>query len=356
MRPARGRYARLAPWAIGFSLLVLVVFVVVARIRGGAAAWDDLRRLDLRLLAGALAFHVAAHVLWGARLSLIAGGLGVPLQGRTGWRFVTAGVFGGAVTPGRVGGEAIKLGLLMRRGAPATQASRVLVADRSLDLSFFLVVGIVAAAVLPTLFGAAGGEATRYVVLGSAILAAFLLLLGLMLASPRMLGRALHRFGRPLHRRWPDRGKRIERFAREVRGGLATVYRRPGLLVAAIALTLLNWLAEYVVLWTLLRGFGHPLPYPEVFLIGAVLTIVSNIPVTPGGSGLAETAAAALLLPLAPGLTLLFPVVWRIVTYWYDLVVGGVVALASAALKPPRGEGGAGGETAMQASRSVHKR
>ncbi len=76
----------------------------------------------------------------------------------------------------------------------------------------------------------------------------------------------------------------------------------------------------------MLRGFGYDVPFLHVILVGVVLTMVASIPVTPGGSGVAELTAIALLTPLAPGLTPAFVVAWRGVTYYYDLTVGSLVA------------------------------
>jgi uncharacterized membrane protein YbhN (UPF0104 family) len=50
------------------------------------------------------------------------------------------------------------------------------------------------------------------------------------------------------------------------------------------------------------------------------------VPGLPGGTGLAEVTALALLTRLAPGLTPAFLVVWRGMTYYVDLVLGGAVA------------------------------
>ena len=326
------RYRRLLPWAVAFSVLSLALVLATFGLRDDDALHDAVARLDWRVLPAALTLHVAAHLFWSARYALVARGLGTPMAGPGAWAIVTAGVFGGAVTPGRIGGEGLKMALLMRRGTSAAQAGRILLTDRSMDLVFFMALGLSAAALLPPLFGADGAAARGFALLGSGFLALFLVLLVLLLTRPAPTGRLVQRtvggLARLVRRGTPDLAGRTQRFLDQVREGILGIGRRPGIVGAALALTALNWLAEYGTLWALLRGFGHAVPFWAVFFVGIVLTLVVNIPLTPGGSGVAEVAALALLTPLAPGLSPLFVVAWRSTTYYYDLAVGGTVASA----------------------------
>jgi len=141
------------------------------------------------------------------------------------------------------------------------------------------------------------------------------------------MDRGVTRVLRLFRRTAPQLETRIEHVLAEVRDGVRDLAgRKPVTTAAAVVLTACNWVAEYGVLWTLLHALGHDVPFWSVFFVGIVLTLVSNIPLTPGGSGVAELAALALLTPLVPGLSPLFVVAWRGVTYYYDLSVGGVMA------------------------------
>ena len=322
------RYRRLVPTAVAFSVLTLVALLAWSASRDGdlKAALD---RLDWRFLPLALSLHVAAHLFWAARYASIAQAAGIPLGAPQAWRIVTAGVFGGAVTPGKIGGEGLKLALLLRRGVPTARAGRILLVDRAADLVFFLLMGLVAAALLPPLFGADATAARAFALVGTAFLGLFLLVLIAVFAWPAPTARVLGTLARPVLRRLrrPDAEGRIQEVVADVRDGVVDLAgRRPGLMIGAALLTAANWIVEYGVLWTLLLAFGHDVPYWMVFFVGIVLTLVSNIPITPGGSGVAELAALALLTPLAPGLTPLFVVAWRGATYFYDLIAGGVMA------------------------------
>ena len=324
------RYRRLVPVAVASAVLVPAAILLAASL-GKTDLRDVLRSVDWRVLPLALALHVAAHVFWAARFTVIARAAEVPMGPMASWGTITAGVFGGAVTPGRIGGEGLKLALLLRRGVDAGRSGRLLVADRAADLVFFLVLGLVAIVLLPPLFGAEAAAARGFAVAGSLMLGLFLALLAAFLWAPQRTGAVLERMVaaafRILRREAPTLRDGLHRFLEQARHGLVDVLgRRPGLTLVALVLTLANWVVEFGAIWILLHGFGHDVPYWMVFFVGIVLTMVANIPLTPGGSGVAEAAALALLTPLAPGLSPLFVVAWRAMTYQYDLLVGGITA------------------------------
>lgn len=325
------RLRRGVPVAVGLSLLVLAAIVAYASSRRDEDVLRVLAGLPWWTLPLALLCHVAAHMMWGARMSVLSIALRRPMAPHNAWATVTAGTFGGAVTPGRLGGEALKVALLMRRGMSGAHASRLLLVDRAFDLVFFVCLGAVAAILLPRHLGAEGAAVQVTAAAATAFLVLFVALLGAALVSPRATTRAIG----PMIRLAARIGKRDPQslsiraigFVEQLRDGVVLVARRrPGAAALAAVLTVGNWAIEYAAVWTILAGFGHVLPYHLVFAAAAVVTIVSNAPVTPGGSGVAEAAALAMLGPLAAGISLLFVVVWRGVTYYYDLAVGGVLA------------------------------
>lgn len=328
---ALGRYRRLTPLAVGFSVLALAgIIAYTTMVRD-----DDLRAafraFDWRFIPLALGLHIGAHLFWAARYSVLARCFGAPVTVGQAWRIVTAGVFGGAVTPGRLGGEGIKAATMMRGGLSGTQTSRILLADRFTDLVFFLMMGIIALILLPSVFGSAAASVQWFAYLGVAALAVAVTLLVVVLQKPAALSNVIHGaatlWARLMRRRLPKWKEEFEQLVRDVRGGVWALHRESPLrVITAYVLTLANWLAEFAVLWTVLWAFGFAVPFWKVVMVGVILVIVMNIPITPGGSGVAEIVALALLIPLAPGLTAAFVIVWRGLTYYYDIVGGGIMA------------------------------
>jgi uncharacterized protein (TIRG00374 family) len=244
---------------------------------------------------------------------------------------VTSGLFAAAVTPGRVGGEPWRIAMLVRGGATGAAASRTIVADRAVDMLFFLALGALAIAVLPSFFGQDVGDVRILGLVALLGLLGMAIAIGFILVRPARMALVLGRLAglgdRLLRRPRRDRTPAIAAFFHEVTGGIAELLRRrPSAVLAGAALSFVLWTCELSILWVVLQGFGFHPPYGATYLAGVLIVMVASVPALPGGTGVAEVAALALLTPLAPGLTPAFLVAWRGMTYYVDLLAGGLVA------------------------------
>ncbi|HUR24655.1 MAG TPA: flippase-like domain-containing protein [Candidatus Thermoplasmatota archaeon] len=323
---------RLAFFLVASLLLaggILVGIVLWARESGfgldtafGAVGW--------KVLAVAVALHLGAHMAWAARLWLVGHGTGDGISYLFALRLVTAGVFGAAITPGRAGGEGLRYILLRRHHPEPDHAMRFLLADRTLDFCFFILAGIPAAIMLPVLLG--GDVAYRAAaVVGVVVLTCLFGVLVLLITDPGGLRRLGAPMARWMQRRMPKDGRRLVRAIDlgldHTRDGLRLLLTERKLYLAgAAALTVCYWTLEFLVLWVLLGAFGFHPGVIAVLLGAVVLNLVTAAAATPGASGIAEIAALAIYQGMAPGLSPLFVVLWRMVTYGYDLAVGGAVA------------------------------
>lgn len=324
------KYQRLVPWAVGLSVATLVALSVYYQSRRGSDIVSELRALQAWTIPTAVGLHLLMQAVWGLRIKVLGAGLGAPVPFPRAVALVTSGLFAAAVTPGRIGGEPWRIAMLVRGGASGAAASRTILADRAVDMLFFLGLGTIAVLALPILFGDTGNVQTlgMLAVVG---LAGMVALVVLILVRPRPMAvacSAVANLPARLRRRTPrDRVPAIEGFFRDVTGGLRQLVRdRPSALAAAAVLSVALWTCELSILWVVLRGFGFTAPYEAVYLAGILVVMIASVPALPGGTGLAEVAALTLLTPLAPGLTPAFLVVWRGLTYYVDLCLGGLVA------------------------------
>jgi uncharacterized protein (TIRG00374 family) len=328
------KYRRLVPIAVGLSVATLVVLSLWFQARHGGDVLGQLRLVDPQALVAALALHLLMQVAWACRIYVLGRGLGAPVRLPRALALVTSGLFAAAVTPGRVGGEPWRIAMLVRGGASGAAGSRTILADRAVDMLFFLALGVLAVALLPRFFGDVGDVR----VLGFVAIAGLMAIVAGLTAAlvrPRPMARLLSRAaGLParLRGREPrDRAAAIEAFFAEVTSGIAELLRRrPSVLLAAALLSFLLWTCELSVLWVVLVGFGFAPSYGATYLAGVLIVMVASVPALPGGTGVAEVAALALLTPLAPGLSPAFLVAWRGMTYYIDLLAGGLVAGALA--------------------------
>jgi uncharacterized protein (TIRG00374 family) len=99
-------------------------------------------------------------------------------------------------------------------------------------------------------------------------------------------------------------------------------------LITVFALTCLHWLLRYSVLYLALRGLGTDLQWAWCFLIQMLSLSAGQFSLLPGGAGAAELTSAALLAPMVGKSTAAAAIlIWRTVTYYFYLVVGGPVFL-----------------------------
>ncbi|HUR24657.1 MAG TPA: lysylphosphatidylglycerol synthase transmembrane domain-containing protein [Candidatus Thermoplasmatota archaeon] len=325
------KYQRLVPWAVGLSLATLILISVWFQARRGGDVLAELSRVDPRALAAALGLHLLMQVAWAGRIYVLGRGLGAPVRLPRALALVTSGLFAAAVTPGRVGGEPWRIAMLVRGGASGAAASRTIVADRAVDMLFFLGLGAVAVALLPSYFGQDVGNVRILGLVALLGLFGIAVAIGFILVRPapmaRLLGKAARLGDRMLRRARKDRTPAIAAFFHEITGGIAELLRRrPSALLAGALLSFGLWSCELSILWVVLKGFGYAPPYGPTFLAGVLIIMVGSVPALPGGTGVAEVAALALLTPLAPGLTPAFLVAWRGMTYYVDLLAGGLMA------------------------------
>jgi uncharacterized protein (TIRG00374 family) len=99
-------------------------------------------------------------------------------------------------------------------------------------------------------------------------------------------------------------------------------------LIKVFALTCVHWLLRYSVLYLALRGLGADLQWAWSFLIQMLALSAGQFSLLPGGAGAAELTSAALLAPMVGKSTAAAAIlIWRAVTYYFYLLVGGPVFL-----------------------------
>lgn len=285
-------------------------------------------RPDVFLIAVGL--HAAALFLWATRLYWLAEGSGHKQTFVTCTEAVYSSVFAAALTPARFGGEPVRFAVMTSRGMPPREGSLLVLLERGLDLMFFVLVGAWAFVVLvPRLPNSAIlGIVVPITIL---VLIALVVLPLLVLLKPRMAHPFIGLAERMVGEERVERAKEwLVLEAARMRRALATVLvRKPSRFLGAVAATMLSWLFEFGVLYYLLViVFGHDFSFLTVALGAGLVSILTTVPLLPGGSGLAEAGVLAVFAPLsAAPITATVVIVWRATTYFFDAVVGGVVAV-----------------------------
>jgi putative heme transporter len=284
----------LLPFALAVALLVVVLPAAVG------AGWSE---IGGSLHAISVPEVLVLTVVWWTGLSLQTIVQRTALPGLRYWQALQLNLSGSAVANVAPAGGALAMGLnfamLRSWGIPAAGFGRYTVLT-------VLVATLVKLAMLPlAVVGMLllGPPIPAGVLVGGVVAA--LLFAGILafLRSDRAADatatgtdRLLERLA-PLTRgrRWPGAAERLaevhERTAHQLRAGSRRFTTGAGLYA----------LTQVILLWLCLGAVGDPLPVTVVLAGYAVERAITAFPVTPGGSGLAETAAAATLVALGGG-------------------------------------------------------
>jgi glycosyltransferase 2 family protein len=235
-------------------------------------------------------------------------------------------------TPGGVGGYAASVYYLRRAGTSVSAAATITAADQGLDLLFFVVVLPVAGIALIW-----SDLPQTLAILGFASSAGMVALaLGAVLARHKLWAWL---FGtNTISARWP----RLQRKQQALREFLMSLRANTSLLLAGgpaflcgvFALTALQWLTRYGVLWLVLLLLGHRVSFALILLMQSLVlhaALWTGIPAGGGGAELGLSATLAAWVPATSIATALL--LWRMATL-YICMVAGAVAIAALARQP----------------------
>ncbi len=310
-------------------LLALGLGALVPLVLGGAGAFHGLTLIP----AGWLLLMVAMIFLcwnlnaWRLRIMLAERAEGLGHGGALATVMATECALN--ATPGGSGAPFTLVALLRRYQVTPATATAVFAVDQITDLVVFLVL-------LPTvaLYGL-----SRYLDLeGWWQLVLPMVLLGLALLLCWLVANRFSdilRFTDPWLERWqvPLRRRRalaraLLRFRQSMVETLRVPRRR---LMALFGLCLAHWLLRYSVIYLTVLALGKHVDWVYGFFVQMMAMGAGYLTLLPGGAGGAEVAGAALLTPwLGAVSTATVLLVWRFMTFYLYLLVGGGCLLALA--------------------------
>ena len=315
----------LATRVIGLVITGVALYVVFPSLSRVIGAWPELSTLGPGWLVGAFAAEVAAFTCNFGLQRLV-------LRTRGWFAVVAAGLVGNAVTAVLPGGDAAGAGvqfkMLARAGINADTAAGGLTAASLLGIGGLLALPIFA---LPAI---AGGAAVRPGLLHAALLglAGFALFVvgGVVVLATdpplAIVGRALQwlwneSWGR--HKKITGLDQRLLSQRDQIRSVLGRDWRRAVLLVGG------RIGFDFLCLLCALRATGSD-PNPSLVLLAyAAAQIIALVPITPGGLGIVEASLSGLLVlaGISGGRAVVATLAYRLASYWFPLLAGGVAYL-----------------------------
>lgn len=231
--------------------------------------------------------------------------------------------FGFISTPGGVGGYAASVFYLRRAGATVNGAATITAADQLLDWAFFALALPVAGL---SLLNAGLPQALAVLAFGTSALM-IALALGALIAR-RRVGAWL--FGdNAFTRRWPRLRRRLLQlrdFSLDLKKNTGVLFAGdPRFLCAMLALSGLQWLARYGVLWVALLLLGHPVSFALTLLLQSLVLHAAMWTGVPSGGGGAEIGLSAALAAWVPPTGIATALLlWRLATMYLCLAAGAI--------------------------------
>ena len=318
--------------AIVVALLV-VEFFVVPKLVGASKNLDLLSDLNVAWLAGGITFEAGSLICWALLTRVLLAGHGPTFSRQL--RIVLATTALSHVVPlSGVGTAGLGYRLLTLNGVKGAEAGFVL-ATEAVGSAITLVTLLWVSLLVSIPVAGLRPVYAFIVVLGLlAILGAGALAYAFTRGEERAVA-VVRRIGQRIPRLGPDR---VERVVRDVGDSLTHLAHDHRLVRRAMLWAALNWLLDAASLWCFVAAFGHLVNPIELFVAYGVANVLAALPVTPGGLGVIEASAAALLVGfgLTSVVATLSVLAWRVVNFWLPIPLG---ALAYLSLSVPRGAG-----------------
>jgi uncharacterized protein (TIRG00374 family) len=329
--PATGAHSRRSRWSRSVKVLrptALVIiavlaleYIVVPALNGASKNLDLLSRLQPGWVVGAV-FAEAASL---AAYAMLVGSVlpGSPIRFWRLQRIVLATTAVGHVVPaGGAGSAGVGYRLLTESGVSGADAG---FAWGTASLGSAVVLNALLWVALLVSIPMAGFHPIYVVaaLLGLLLISAAILIVFALTRGEQRAVRIVRAVGRRIPRVGADR---MEALVHDLTNALVDLAKDPRLLRNATGWAAANWLLDAAALWCFLAALGRYVEPFELFAAYGIANLLAAIPVTPGGLGVVDATAPALLVSFGvPGHVATLGVLgWRLVNYWLPIPTGAI--------------------------------
>ncbi|WP_292464753.1 flippase-like domain-containing protein [Methanolobus sp.] len=326
---------KLKKWLIVSLLISLVSGIVVLIFTFDTGTIHGLLSIRPEYIVAAACIHGLSYLVWGVRLRGMCKTLGYKISVSRSFQIVTSSAFAASVTPSSMGGEPVRVHLLHLDKISLGKASAIVLGERLLDGIVILSFAPLSLYVFKVIMEDPGIDIL--------LIAAALFLLGVLLlvlyavwkpVATRKLAMFFVKWIAPFVGARTD--ARLEQIISKVDCELENFHgsifmflkkeNRKGLFFGVLN-TFLFWGVEFSMLYVILIGLNQ-YPNPLVVISAQVLmALLMAIPATPGASGIAEFGAITIFsMFVSSSLLGITVVVWRALTFYMNLLVGGFVS------------------------------
>ncbi len=298
--------------SLGVLVIILFSFLYILFKTFSKETVEVLASLKRRYILLSFFWLFLLHTFDNLRLFILSRAVGVKYSFLYGYGVSFANTFAATVTPAHIGGEAMAIYLIARKGVNISKTMSIVTMKTISGMSFFVLA-------LPV-------TALHLMHNKELAIDIFKLLLGVSaLTGIAYLGIRI----------FSNKNKeRTENFIASVKRAILRYYatlkiyafRRKRTLILAILYSSMLYISFLMIAPSLLKAFGSDQPFLELAYHQLGLLYAIFISPTPGGSGVGELGALATFSSFLPVYQLgVFAIMWRLISQYLSAFIGGII-------------------------------
>ena len=312
--------------SLGFSAIVLVG---VLYFTVDASTFEYLRQMNVYFFVLALVTHLLALLFWSMRIKFMSASLGYRVGILHSFNLVCANLLVASITPSQAGGEPVRVHELYRAGVKVGDATAIVITERILDGIVLSLGGAFFMLVLGKEWHNIGSIFSYILYTSWILITALVILFIYSFKNPSSLKRLIHFTSGWFTRKWESRrvaklANTIDKEVDNFHNTLHTFIRQgKGGLIWGLLFTSLFWFCEFIIVSFILMGLGQPPIFIESLIFQLVIAVIMMIPLTPGGSGIAEILFTSLYgFSVNSSVLGILVILWRSILYYFNILIG----------------------------------
>ncbi|MGC8663806.1 MAG: lysylphosphatidylglycerol synthase transmembrane domain-containing protein [Thermoplasmata archaeon] len=323
-------------WNTRIMLISIIIsIVVISIIISGTYSKDTLKTflsINPTLILLAIALHLVYWFSWGARIKVLSKSLDYKISYMQSMNIVMMNVLAASVTPSNAGGEPVRIKMLNELGVRGGDATAIVIGERVSDSIFLL-------SLLPILLiffsfmlsGFFGYLLFSAVILLGALLIAVFIIVWKHKNFEKLLTK-IEPFMKLFVRNNEKRFKLMEKLKREFKyfheGIHILIMKKRINFIIVLLLSAILWISDFIIFSVVLLSLHQNPLWIYSVLAQIFIVILSIIPISPGGSGIVEIAAAFLYGPfISKDIIGVVILVWRFIVFYLNIIIGLIFTL-----------------------------
>lgn len=292
---------------------------------------NDIRKADPLYLSLAVAVHMLTLYLWMVRWRIAVVAAKIKTKNQPLFRILVLGLATNNITPAKSGGEALRAYLLSKYSkTPFESSFATVLIDKGLDTFPLILLSIISLFHMILVFRFSLWLVIGLLITLFAVVFSFFIILYVSVKPElgKKVKRGIMRIARIFYKHKSKKLSKLESRISDAivkyQDAVRLMIKNKNVIYVALPLSFVIWFLEIIRIWAVFWAFGvyiSPIIIAEVMIVA---TLVSMVPIFPGGLGAIEGlmilfySMAGVPLPLSAAIT----IVERLISFWLTIFLG----------------------------------